>query len=343
MKLCPNCNKLYESEESSVNFCPYCGKNYSQDNNLYKTCNNCNEKILVLENEESNFCPYCGKKYNESNKQANEIDSFELDHYENKKNYILGISLYFGIFYIASVIVSIIVSYIWMAINNVQTIDINSPLYDKYMNDTLAWGNFSIYVIAMAVIIPFTFKFLKKDLKEFKKNPGFNFKWFGLGILIMYAGIYTSAIIIELLSFNLEIEDSTNQKIIENIINSGGINLVLMFFMTIIFAPIIEEIVFRKCLFGLFKKSNIKTVILSAILFAGIHIIPACIDIIPFIFTGDKKIADLYLEFIYIFQYIGQAFALAFVYHKTKGNIIPCIMIHILNNFISFLGTIFLF
>ena len=75
------------------------------------------------------------------------------------KRNILSIALYFGIFYIASVFISIIVSYIWMAINNVQTIDINSPLYDKYMNDTLAWGNFSIYVIAMAVIIPFTFKF----------------------------------------------------------------------------------------------------------------------------------------------------------------------------------------
>ena len=50
----------------------------------------------------------------------------------------------------------------------------------------------------------------------------------------------------------------------------------------------------------------------------------------------DKKIADLYLEFICIFQYLGQAFAFAFMYHKTKGNLLPCITLHFLSNFISF-------
>ena len=340
MKLCPNCNKLYESEESSVNFCPYCGKNYSQDNNFYKTCNNCKEKILVLENEESNFCPYCGKKYDESNNQANEIDSFELDHYENKKKYILGIVLYFAFFYVASVIVSVVISFIWMGINNLTSIDIDSPLYNKYMSDVLAWSNFTIYIIALGTLLPFSIKFLIKDLKDFKKNPGINFKWFGFGVLIMYGGIYASAIIVEILSFNLETGDSANQEIIVSLLKSGGINMFLMTIMTVIFAPILEEIVFRKYLFGLFKKNTMKTVILSAIIFAGIHTIPTCIEMIPSLFTGDAKFTDLYLEFIYIFQYIGQAFALAFVYHKTKGNIIPCIMIHFLNNFISILGTL---
>lgn len=343
MKLCPHCSKLYENDESAVNFCPYCGKKYTENTNLYKTCKKCNEQVLISENEVSIFCPFCGEKYEDLNSQVEEIDAFELDHYENKKKYILGIALYFAIFYVASLIITTIISYIWMGLNNVTSIDYDSPLYDKYMTDVLAWGNFSIYVTALAAILPFSIKFLIKDIKEFKKNPGLNFKWFGFGVLIMYAGIYTSAIIVELLSFGLEVGESTNQQVIESIFNSGGINLAIMTLMTVIFAPVLEEIVFRKFLFGVFKKNTLKTVILSTVIFAAIHVIPACVDLIALIFTGDATFIDLYLEFICIFQYLGQAFAFAFMYHKTKGNLLPCIILHFLSNFISLLGMLFLY
>lgn len=343
MKMCPNCNKIYNDDNTTTIFCPYCGKNYSDSIEKYKQCKKCNMKYLLTENENSEYCPYCGEKYEDDDLINEEKDLFELDHYENKKKYILSIALYFGIFYIASIIVSVIVSFAWMAINNVPSLEENSPLYTKYMTDVLAWSNFGVYLIAMAVLLPISFKILIKDIKEFKNNPGLNFKWFGFGVLIMYGGIYASAIIVEILSFNLETGDSANQELIVSILKSGGINMILMSLMTVIFAPIIEEIVFRKCLFGLFKKNTIKTVILSTVIFAGIHTIPTCIELLPGVITGDNKVTDLYLEFIYIFQYLGQAFALAFVYHKTKGNLIPCIMIHFLNNFISIIGTLFLY
>ena len=308
-----------------------------------KICKNCNKEYHDFDNSSSLFCPYCGEKYDDFNTVNEEKELFELDHYENKKKYILGIALYFSIFYIVSIIVSVVVGFVWMAINNSPSIQEGSPLYNKYMTDVLAWSNFIVYFIAMLSLIPITFKIILKDFKDFKENPGFNFKWFGFGVLIMYGGIYASAIIVEILSFNLKTGESANQEMIVTILKSGGINMILMSLMTVIFAPIIEEIIFRKCLFGLFKKNTIKTVIISAIIFAGIHTIPTCLELLPGVILGDNHVTDLYLEFIYIFQYLGQAFALAFVYHKTKGNLIPCILIHFLNNFISILGTLFLY
>ena len=309
-----------------------------------KLCNNCNR--FYEENESTNFCPYCGKKCNDEEiAETKEItvDQFELDHSENKTKYWLGLGLYFAIFYIVATIVSVVITLIWMGFNPGADITLGSPMYDKYQFDVLSWSNFVIYVISAAVLIPITFKTIKKDFIQLKETPGLIFKWFGFGMLIMYGGIYTSAIIVEILSFGLEAGDSANQELIVSLLKSGGINMVLMTSMTVIFAPIIEEIVFRKCLFGIFKKNTIKTVILSTIIFAGIHTIPTCLGLIPSVILGDAPWTELYLEFIYIFQYIGQAFALSFVYHKTKGNIIPCIMIHFINNFISILGTLFLY
>lgn len=344
MKMCSNCNKFYNEENNSnTNFCPYCGKKYEENTNNYKQCKKCNSIYALKENDESNFCPFCGEKFEEENTSENNASTFELDHYENKRKYTLCFALYFVLFYGGSIIVSIIASFLWLAINNLNSIDQSNPLFEKYSIDVTAWYNFGTYILVMLVLIPLTFNIIKKDFINFKTNPGNNFKWFGFGVLIMYGGIIISSKIVKILSFNLVPGDSANQELIVSILKSGGINMILMSFMTVIFAPIIEEIVFRKCLFGLFKKNTIKTVILSTIIFAGIHTIPTCIELLPGVIAGDNKFTDLYLEFIYIFQYLGQAFALAFVYHKTKGNLIPCIMIHFLNNFISILGTLFLY
>ena len=192
------------------------------------------------------------------------------------------------------------------------------------------------HILGIVAFVLLYKKIIKQDAVNFKSNWIKYIIIIVVGFVLLYLSNYLMGYLYELLG--LGGKTSQNQQGIIDALHGSTVPFVIIY--TVILAPIFEEIVFRKCLFGLFKKNTMKTVILSAIIFAGIHTIPTCIEMIPSLFTGDAKFTDLYLEFIYIFQYIGQAFALAFVYHKTKGNIIPCIMIHFLNNFISILGTL---
>lgn len=307
--------------------CKYCGS-------VYEPINNDIDDI---------FCPFCGKTYH-GETLSNELDYYDIDYSENRKKYWLGLGLYFGIFYIVAVIIQVIVSAV-VLIANGWTGELleGSIQYEKYMNDTLAWSNFLIYVAAIASITPFTAKLFKHDFKQLKLQPGLIFKWFGFGMLIMYGGVIASNIIINVITFifNLPLGESTNQMTIEAIMGSSFTNFFLMSTMTVIMAPFIEEIIFRRCLFGIFKNRTFKTVILSALIFSAIHVVPACLTMIPSVLIGETSFSLLFLEFLYILNYIGQGFALSIVYHKTRGNLIPCIMIHFVNNFIATVSIIF--
>lgn len=284
----------------------------------------------------SNYCQNCGGKMEVQDiitlVKSEENDTFFIENYPNRKKYIISIALYFGFFYILSSIISIVVAAIWQAINRVP---IGDPFYnEKFETDVIAWTNFLTYVVALAVIVPILYQSLKKDVKLAIKEAKYNLKWTLYGIGIMYLAIYIAGIIVTILTFGME-GTSENQETINTILNSGGINLVLIAILTVIFAPILEELIFRKCLFGLFRKNTIKTVIISSIIFASIHVVPACLSLLIGVLAKTASITDLYLEFIYIFSYIGQAFAISFVYHKTKGNIVPSILIHMFNNLVS--------
>lgn len=91
-----------------------------------------------------------------------------------------------------------------------------------------------------------------------------------------------------------------------------------------------------------FKHNTIKAVIITSIIFASIHVVPACLTIMLEIIAKNARWIDLYTEFVYIFSYLGQAFAISYVYHKSNGNIIPSIFVHFVNNFISLIMNLIL-
>ena len=65
----------------------------------------------------------------------------------------------------------------------------------------------------------------------------------------MYGGIIISGIIVSILTFWIDTGGtSENQEVINTIMKSGGLNLVLISIMTVILAPILEELIFRKAL-----------------------------------------------------------------------------------------------
>ena len=93
-------------------------------------------------------------------------------------------------------------------------------------------------------------KELIKEWKTFKKKPGENFdiafKYYFIGLAIMIG----SNIII---NFILKLGNSQNEQAVQGLIKT---NPFLMLLFAGLFAPIIEEIVFRKSLKNVLKKKN---------------------------------------------------------------------------------------
>lgn len=99
-----------------------------------------------------------------------------------------------------------------------------------------------------------------------------------------------------------------------------------MGFNIVVFAPVIEEIIFRGILYQPFRSTKRfwPAVIISCFIFAGLHVIT------PLLETGDLK------ELLFLLQYAFLAFFMIVAYEKT-GSIWGAIMIHFLNNALSML------
>ena len=162
-------------------------------------------------------------------------------------------------------------------------------------------------------------KVLKKDLIDFKKNFGkytdIALKYWLLGFVAMMA----SNLIINI-STNIEL--ASNEQGVRQIIS---IVPILSIFSICIFAPIAEELIFRKTFKECFK-GKWTFILISGIVFGLLHVI--------------SSFSSLY-EFLYIIPYSSLGIAFAFIYYKT-GNIFSSIFVHCLHNSILVLLNIIL-
>ncbi len=171
---------------------------------------------------------------------------------------------------------------------------------------------FRIAVLALAL---YTFnKRLKRDVSSFKKNIGahigYAFKWWG----IMLGLSFIAAFVRILLGGNTV---TANQ----DALNSMAIWYLIP--MTIIWAPIVEEAIFRGVL-RRFVKNDIAFIALSAIIFGLLHTV------------GSE--ATLYAVFVQSLQYMVMGGVFAYVYTKTNNICINMTMHAIQNS----LGMIFI-
>lgn len=161
-----------------------------------------------------------------------------------------------------------------------------------------------VNVIVFLLAVVGSLLILKKDLQEEKlSHPlplGKIIGWTALGIVLAW-GAQLIAILIEtnLLGIN---EGSENT---ESIIDITRMNP-LFFIIPVFTAPILEELIFRKIIFGtLYKRMNFfLAVLISSFLFGILH-----------------------LELQHILIYFAMGVALAYVYVKTKRIIVP-ILVH---------------
>ncbi len=184
----------------------------------------------------------------------------------------------------------------------------------KITSHEMLLSNFMTYVVLTIVMLLFSYKKIITDFireKSIKNWIVTSLKY----LAILYATSIFTSLLVNLLS---DAQTSDNQSVL---IDMFGSNALLIAIMTIVFAPIVEEVVFR---YGMISfKNKAVTLILSSILFGFIHVSTA-------FQTGNLE--DLY----FLIVYVPLGFVLGISYIKTEKLIYP-ILIHALYNGLSVL------
>lgn len=184
--------------------------------------------------------------------------------------------------------------------------------------------NFMIGGITVFLIVITMKRFLSLNFKDFKKKWLNDFCW---SITVGYALTYVASLIGMTIQYSIlgdaVSQNSANQELFVVLQN---INPMIMFFTAVVFAPIVEEVIFRGLLFSnLYKFNAFVAHLLSAFLFGFIHVY-------SYILSGD------FTQFIYMIPYVLMGLTFSYAYHR-RGNIIVPIILHAFSNVVAFMLT----
>lgn len=200
---------------------------------------------------------------------------------------------------------AIIMIYILMQLIDITGVNILNSLGNKFKDYSSYWTLLTFIFAATVIIL-----LLRKEcLVERKLDPISIILWPFLGVVLAFT-VQAIAIVIETNILGIE-QGSENTKVLLSLVKSNP----LFIFVICLLAPILEEIVFRKVIFGsLFPHLGfLMSTIISSFIFGVIH---------------------LDLQHLLIYILIGIVFS--YLYVKTKKIIIP-IFAHILMNIIVIL------
>lgn len=167
-----------------------------------------------------------------------------------------------------------------------------------------------VYELMMITVMLLIYnKMVKTDFIDMKKNHkkyyGTYFKYYLIAFGIM---MISNLIIILLLNKDM----ATNETMIRE---TFQISPLYIYFSAIIFAPIVEEIVFRGCIKRIIPNKYL-FILVSGLLFGFVHI------------SSDiKSMSDL----LYLIPYSSLGMAFAYVYYKTN-NIFTSMGLHFMHN-----------
>ncbi len=220
--------------------------------------------------------------------------------YENndKQKATYGIMIYVLIMYVFSNVIALFLA------NYYSKLIPFISIQEQYQ----ALANFIIYIFLFIPLIYIFLEVLITDLKDFFKHFFKNISLivYGYFILIIFSNV--AQMILNLLNS----EPAQNQATIEQILSGGYI--LPMAIMTVILAPICEELIFRKSIYSFFKNDTISLWV-SSLTFGLIHVL-----------QGD---------FINIISYASSGLAFGIVYNKSNRNIFVTILLHSLSNLLS--------
>lgn len=186
--------------------------------------------------------------------------------------------------------------------------------------------NFLVYVFATIPIFIIFRKEVIYDFKLFKNDKAKMLETIINGFVLMIVlGIGANMLTLLLKTIFKITGDATNQEAINAALQSK--TMILMLVTSVFFAPVVEELIFRKAIFSLVKTPKL-SIIISSILFSLMHVLSepnflhAIINIIPYLTMG------IFLGFYYEY--------------KANKNIAVLISIHFLNNLLGALQILLL-
>lgn len=284
----------------------------------------------------------------------NNNQTFEIEFQNKKRKALLSILIYVGCFYVLALFIQTIVSAIYLKFHSISISQItegnelfDKNIFNKYLGTVSSYSNFFTYLITTITLVGFLFKELYSHIANFFKNLKVNLLLIVGGVFGLFLISFFSNFIILILQkiFGLDSfinNDSINQETINAMLKSGIIPLAFTVIVTVIFAPIVEEIVFRKSFFNFSRKKSIVAILLSGLIFGSIHVIPACLSYLIQIIGGDPSITLSFVgnELLYLISYCSSGIFLGIMYYLSKYNLTTTICIHLIYNLIATIMTI---
>ncbi|MCL2408576.1 MAG: CPBP family intramembrane metalloprotease [Oscillospiraceae bacterium] len=186
-----------------------------------------------------------------------------------------------------------------------------------------AYFNLLYYTISFALILVIMFRFLKDSFSDMCGKFGRTLSSVVLGYLLHMAITFAAVLLLnQLLPVPVMTEVSPNTEAVAAAA-VGSFNMI--FAMTVILAPIVEEIIFRGALFGSLRmKSRFLAYAVTIVVFALYHLWQFLIDDFSWI------------TLLFALRYVPASIALGWVYERT-GNIWTPILLHSVINLVGML------
>lgn len=205
---------------------------------------------------------------------------------------------------IAVILLMLTFTNIFFSILNINTTNLTEQTYILY----LTISNIILIGIYFLIYKKTIINDFKNYIKDFSNNFTIGIKYWLIGFIIM---IVSNLIITFILNKGL----AGNEEEVRSYIDSFPL---FMIFNTVIYAPLTEELTFRKSIKDAVSNKWIY-VLISGLVFGGLHII---------------SYTTTWTDLIYLIPYSSLGISFALLYHKTN-NIFSTITMHAMHNLLA--------
>jgi len=164
-------------------------------------------------------------------------------------------------------------------------------------------------IFQMSLIILLFNKSLEKEFKDMKKNHKIYFKEYFKYYLIGLIVMMFSNVFIAVVSNG---STAGNQDAIDSLFK---ISPLYVYFASVIYAPIVEELIFRKAIRNIIP-NGILFILVSGLVFGGLHVIGT---------------VEAWYDLLYLIPYSAPGIVFAYIFYKTK-NIFVSTGLHFMHN-----------
>lgn len=200
----------------------------------------------------------------------------------------------------------VILTYIVMQLSSILLLPFVPWMDDRGLDLATVsyWWSVISFLLAVVIVCILLRKDMRTPAMRNAAGPGMTIVWIIIGFFGAYAGQVIAGLI-ETYAFGITQGSENTSNIMDAVREVPAFVLIV-----VVFAPVLEEIIFRKILFGeIYKRTNFfVAVLISALVFGAVH--------------GD---------FLHLLQYFVMGVVFAALYVQTKRIIVPIITHSLMN------------